>query len=318
MKFAFLMDPLETVKAYKDTTYHLMLATSERGHEVFYFNQNTMRAGNANVRATTSKVEVHPSIEKPFTIISTFECDLSEMDAILIRTDPPVDRRYLYATLVLDLISGSTLVVNRPSGIRNWNEKLAAMLYPSLTPETLISNDTAEILQFRDEFGRLTLKPIDGHGGEGIIFLETEEADAAAKVNQVTNNGTHWIIAQQYLPDAQTGDKRILLLDGEPLGAILRVHAEGKELNNLDQGATAQAAELTERDLEICSSIKDGLLAEGIIFSGIDVIGGMLIEINVTSPTGLQELCRFDERAYNHDIMSALEQKIQARHTLKN
>ena len=148
MKFAFLMDPLETVKAYKDTTYHLMLAAWERGNEVFYFNQKSMQVGNAGVTAAVKNLQVHDSTEQPFTVLESVNADLSMMDVIVVRTDPPFDRRYLYATLFLDLIGSDTLVINRPSGIRNWNEKLAAMLFPDLSPATLVSRNTDEILGF--------------------------------------------------------------------------------------------------------------------------------------------------------------------------
>ena len=307
MKIAFLMDPLETVKAYKDTTYYLMLAASERGNEVFYFNQYSMQAANAGVTAAVELLNVRSSIERPFEILDRRNADLSTMDAIVVRTDPPFDRSYLYSTLLLDLIGSDTVVVNRPSGIRNWNEKLAAMLYPDFTPATLISNETKEILKFVNEYERVTIKPVDGHGGKGIFFLEPGDADNAQKINQVSKNGSHWIIAQEYLPQAQEGDKRILLLEGEPIGAVLRIHAEGMELNNLDQGGEAVAAEMDDRDYEICSAIKPGLIEQGIFFCGVDVIGGNLIEVNVTSPTCLQELCHFSGIAHHHNIIARLE-----------
>ena len=307
MKIAFLMDPLETVKAYKDTTYYLMLAASERGNEVFYFNQYSMQAGNAGVTATVELLNVRPSIEHPFDVLDRGNVDLSTMDAIVVRTDPPFDRSYLYSTLLLDLIGSDTVVVNRPSGIRNWNEKLAAMLYPDFTPATLISNETKEILKFVSKFERVTIKPVDGHGGKGIYFLEPGDADNVHKINQVSKNGSHWIIVQEYLPEAQEGDKRILLLEGEPIGAVLRIHAEGMELNNLDQGGEAVAADMNDRDYEICDAIRHGLIEQGIFFCGIDVIGGKLIEVNVTSPTCLQELCRFSGISHHHDIIARLE-----------
>lgn len=310
MKLAFLMDPLESVKAYKDTTYYLMLACAERGHEVFYFNQNSIRAANGVVTAPTLSVAVHASVDEPFTAGETKERDLSELDAIVIRTDPPLDRSYLYAMLLLDLVGGSTVVVNSPSGIRSWNEKLAALFYPDLTPATLVTRDAQEILRYGERFGRVTLKPVDGHGGEGIVFIERGAAGAAGEIDRITRGGRHWVIAQEYLPAASDGDKRIHLLNGEPIGAILRVHAEGMELNNLDQGGEARPAELDARDLEICEAIGAGLIEQGIFYCGIDVIGGMLIEINVTSPTGLQELCRFSGRQHHHDIIAALERKV--------
>ncbi len=310
MNLAFLMDPLESVKAYKDTSYYLMLAAYQRGHKVFYFNQNSMQVIDGVVSAHVQSVAVHDSPEHPFSVLTEERAVLSGMNAIVVRTDPPVDRSYLYATLLLDLIGGTTVIVNRPEGIRNWNEKLAALCYPDISPATLVTRSKEEILRFEASRGRLTLKPVDGHGGEGIVFYGS--GDDESMIDQITSNGRHWVIAQEYLSAAAHGDKRIHLLDGEPVGAILRVHAEGRELNNLDQGGVAVRSELDEVDHAICRRIRQGLSDQGIFYAGIDVIGGKLIEINVTSPTGLQELCRFDEKAYHHDIVEALECKVSA------
>ena len=307
MKFAFLMNPLETVNARKDTTYYLMLAAWERGNEVFYFNQDSMQATNHEVTACVEKLEVHASVDRPFTVIDKLTMNLSNMDVIAVRTDPPFDRSYLYSTLLLDLVGSDTRIVNRPSGIRNWNEKLAAMLYPDFAPATLISRSTQDILAFINQHERVTLKPVDGHGGKGIVFLDQFDSSNEAAVCRLSRDQQHWIIAQQYLPDALRGDKRVLLVDGEPIGAVLRVHAEGQELNNLDQGGKAIACELNSRDYEICDGLKSGLIEQGIFFCGIDVIGGKLIEVNVTSPTCLQELCRFSGIDHHHQIISRLE-----------
>ena len=307
MKIAFLMDPLESVKAYKDTTYYLMLAAYERGNEVFYFNQATMQAGIHGVRAIVSKLKVDSSIEQPFTVLEKVSTDLSVMDVIVVRTDPPFDRAYLYSTLLLDLVGSNTQVINRPSGIRNWNEKLAALHFPEFTPDTLVTNNAEEILDFVSRHNRVTLKPVDGHGGEGIEFLDKQDTAAKRKIDEGTQSGRHWVIVQEYLEAAQQGDKRILLVDGNPIGGVLRVHAEGEELNNLDRGGQAVPTELVEVDYEICAAIKPGLVEQGIFFSGIDVIGGKLIEVNVTSPTCLQELCQFSGIQHHHNIIEKLE-----------
>ena len=310
MKIAFLMDPLNTVKAYKDTSYYLMLAAKERGNEVFYFNQASMQAINHGVIAQTSRLDVHARVEQPFTVHETKKTDLSEMDAIFVRTDPPFDRAYSYSTLLLDQISGKTLVVNRPSGIRNWNEKLAALFYPEYTPDTLVARQTDEIVKFMEHHSRITIKPVDGHGGEGIEFTDGDDPNRMEKITSTTHDGGHWVIVQEYLEDAKSGDKRILLVDGEPIGAVLRVHAEGVELNNLDQGASAVPATLSERDIEICNAIREGILKQGVFFCGIDVIGGKLIEVNVTSPTCLQELCKFSGVDHHHSIIEKLEIRV--------
>ena len=316
MKIAFLMDPLESVKAYKDTTYYLMLAAYERGNEVFYFNQATMQAGIHGVRAIVSKLKVDSSIEQPFTVLEKVSTDLSVMDVIVVRTDPPFDRAYLYSTLLLDLVGSNTQVINRPSGIRNWNEKLAALHFPEFTPDTLVTNNAEEILDFVSRHNRVTLKPVDGHGGEGIEFLDKQDTAAKRKIDEGTQSGRHWVIVQEYLEAAQQGDKRILLVDGNPIGGVLRVHAEGEELNNLDRGGQAVPTELVEVDYEICAAIKPGLVEQGIFFSGIDVIGGKLIEVNVTSPTCLQELCQFSGIQHHHNIIEKLENRTVVRSEL--
>ena len=186
---------------------------------------------------------------------------------------------------------------------------MAALHYPEFTPDTLVTNSGEEILDFVSRHNRVTLKPVDGHGGEGIEFLDKPDDSAKRKIDEGTRSGNHWVIVQEYLEAAQQGDKRILLVDGNPIGGVLRVHAEGEELNNLDRGGQAVPTELVEVDYEICAAIKPGLVEQGIFFSGIDVIGGKLIEVNVTSPTCLQELCRFSGIQHHHNIIEKLENR---------
>jgi glutathione synthase len=210
-------------------------------------------------------------------------------------------------TMLLDLLPPPVKVINRPSTIRDWNEKLAALQYPQFTPTTMVARHSAQIVDFVHQHGRTTLKPVDGHGGAGILFVDAEQSDLESQIRLATHGGSHWVIVQQYLDAAKEGDKRILLLNGEPLGAILRLHAEGVELNNLDQGGEALASEIIDRDREICAGLKTDLVSRGVVFAGIDVIGGMLIEINITSPTGLQEMSRHDHRSYHKEIIESLE-----------
>ncbi len=307
MNIAFVMDALEGVKAYKDTTYYLMLAARQREHSVFYLDQHDLYLRHAAVYARVIEVDVHADVDRPFTQLHDESLCLESMDVVCIRTDPPFDRTYMYATLLLDLLPAKTWVVNRPSSLRNWNEKLAALEFPELSPPTLVSNHPDDIKEFAAGYERIVLKPLDGHGGQGIHFLERDANDTDAVIATATHDGAHWVEVQAYLPAANDGDKRILLLDGDPLGGILRVHADGVELNNLDAGGTAQPCELTEQDREICARLKPALQREGVVFCGIDVIGGRLIEINVTSPTGLQELCHFSGLDHHHTIIARLE-----------
>ena len=299
------MDPIGSVKSWKDTTYYLMKACRERGHRVGYTDPGWLSLHHENLHARVQWLEVNDSRERPFTVLGDEPTALEEVDVVWLRTDPPFDRRYLYTTLLLDFLPDSTRVVNRPQGVRDWNEKLAALAFPQFTPPTLVSNHVDEITAFADRFDRITVKPVDGHGGKGIVFYTRGED--TKPLDAVTHGGGHWVIAQEYLPSAAEGDKRILLLEGEPLGAILRLHAEGVELNNLDQGGSANPAELTPREIEICRTFKPELDRRGIFFVGIDVIGEMLIEVNVTSPTGLQEMSRFTGEPLHHRIVEALE-----------
>lgn len=301
------MNPLERVKTNKDTSYFLMLAAEQRGHTVFHIDPSQLSVDHNRVMAILTRVQVDEDEGNPFQVLSSEWEYLDTVDVVWIRTDPPVDRSYIYVTLLLDLLPSTVRVINKASTIRDWNEKLVSLRYPEWIPRTLVARDIQSIKGFAQTFPRVTIKPIDGHGGEGIVFAKATDADFVEKVKLATNNEGHWIIVQQYLESAKEGDKRILLLNGQPLGAILRLHKEGLELNNLDQGGTAVPAFLTDKDKAICEAISNDLQVSGVVFAGIDVIGGMLIEINITSPTGLQEMTRFDGQWYHHDIISSLE-----------
>ena len=298
------MDPLDGVKAWKDTSYFLMLACREHGHRVCYLDQRDLWLEHDRLHGRVSWLEVHANPGHPFTVLEETSLELGELDTVWVRTDPPFDRRYFYTTLLLDYLPASTRVINRPAGIRNWNEKLAALYYPEYTPLTLVTSDPDAIRDFAEEQGRVTVKPVDGYGGKGIVFYR--HGDPVHALGEATHQGRQWVIVQEYLPAAVEGDKRILLLNGDPMGAILRVHAEGAELNNMDAGGSAHPSGLDARDMEICSALKQGLVEQGVFFAGIDIIGGMLIEVNVTSPTGLQEMSRFDGVDYHLQMISAL------------
>ena len=305
MKHAFIMDPLDGINPYKDTSYFLMRACVERGHQVCYLDQTDLYLVHNEVYGKLTWLDVHDDMTCPFTVLKQESISLAAMQAVWIRTDPPMDRKYFYTTLFLDYLPPATRVINQPEGIRNYNEKLAALNFPGYTPKTLVTTDADQIIELAEHHNRVTVKPVDGFGGKGIVFFSA--GDNPSILVEATRQGSHWVIAQEYLPAAVSGDKRILLLNGEPLGAILRVHAEGRELNNMDAGGTAIPATLDNRDIEICHRLKPALIEQGVFFAGIDIIGGMLIEVNVTSPTGLQEMSRFDAIAYNHQIIEALE-----------
>ncbi len=305
MRIAFIMDPLAGIKSHKDTSWFLMLAASQRGHEVFHLDPSDLSLDDAQLLGRVTPLQI--STDPPYIAGDPETVAMASMDVVFLRTDPPFDRRYFYTTLLLDFLPTTTRVINRPEGVRNWNEKLAALHYAKLGPKTLISRDHEQILQFVRDTGRTTIKPVDGFGGHDIFFLEPGQADALEHLDYLTHGQRRWIVAQAYVPQAKLGDKRILLLDGEPMGGILRVAAQGHEINNLDAGGHAEAMDMTARDLEICAALKAGLKQQGIFFAGIDILGDRLIEINVTSPTGLQELSRFLDQPLHQRIIEALE-----------
>ena len=310
MRQVFIMDALARVKAHKDTTYFLMRAAHERGHQVGHIEPRELWLHHDQLRGAVQWLDVHAEPRRPFTPRARDDIALGECDAVWLRTDPPFDRRYFYVTLLLDRLPAAVCIINRPSGLRNWNEKLAALEFAHYAPPMIVTSSPTQLDAFARHHPRITLKPLDGYAGRGIVFYQA--GDDPEVLQAATADGAHLIVAQAYLPAARDGDKRILLLDGEPLGAILRVHAEGEEINNLDAGGSAHPSELSARDLEICAALKPALRAQGVFFAGIDVIGDRLIEVNVTSPTGLQELCKFSGEAHHHRIITALESRVQS------
>lgn len=304
------MDPIEHIKPYKDTTFFLMLAAVDRGHCVFSVHHGSLEMRGGRVFGFLEEIKVRDQTDSYYRVVSSEWKALAEMDVVFIRTDPPFDRRYSYACIMLERVSRETLVVNNPESLLVWNEKLAAQRYSEYSPATLVTSQLDSLLTFLGQVGgRMIVKPVDGHGGRGIFVVREGDPNMDQLLKVSTHGGSHWVVAQAYVPEASVGDKRILLLDGEPIGSILRVHAEGKELNNLDAGGTAFSSELSERDLAICAAMRADLKDADLFFVGIDVIGGQLIEINVTSPTGLREAARFLGRPLNHEIIEALEMK---------
>ena len=305
MNIAFIMDPLEGINKKKDTSYILMVAALERGHRVFHIDQNDLEIREGAV--VYSQVT---EVKNPFQAQKKVEMSLSEMQYIWVRKDPPFDRRYFYTTLILDYLPSSTKVLNRPQSLRDWNEKLCALRYGKWVPETLISQDVESILQFVQRQESVIIKPIDGFGGKGIIKVQKDDPELKKKVLQSTQNASHKVVVNEFIQEAELGDKRILLVNGEPIGAILRVAEVKGGLNNLDQGGRAQRVELSDFDQQLCREMKADLLDAGLFFVGIDLLGEKLTEINVTSPTGLQELIQFSKTPHHLHIIELLESGI--------
>ncbi len=289
MRTLFVMDPLTSLNLRGDSTWMLMREWTARGWPSWWCVPDRMYATGAMAWAEAQAVEAHG---EGFTTGVTSDRPLSDFDVVWMRKDPPFDMHYIFSTYLFDLAPPSTLIVNASAGLRSRNEKLFAFQYSDLTPETLISRDIPRISAFVERVGRAVLKPWDGNGGRGVLVTEKGDRNLRSMIELLTGEGRHAIIAQRYLPEIVGGDKRIILVDGEPVGAILRVPGASDHRGNMHAGARVAATELSERDHEICARIGPVLRDEGFVFVGIDVIGGWLTEINVTSPTGIQEVAR--------------------------
>lgn len=295
MRLVFVMDPLDRVTHDKDTTFAFIQAAQARGHASFHCLLRNLYIKDGDAWAITHPVEILPAA--PWIVLHkdrTEHLRLSDVDAVFMRKDPPFDRAYLYATLVLERARGKTLLINDPRGLRDANEKLYALNFAEFTPRTMVTADRDLIHAFcREVGGTAMVKPLDGAGGMGVIQIKTGEKNARAIVDMLTAEGRRLTIVQEFLPSVSAGDKRILLLDGEPLGAILRVPRGDDFRSNIHVGGSVVPAELTGREQAMVRAIAPKLKEDGLVFVGLDVIGERLTEVNVTSPTGIQELGRF-------------------------
>ncbi len=311
---AFVMDPIEGISIREDTTFVLMLAAQERGHEVLYVDPADLcvidgRAAALVVPVTLRRREGDHVEKGPARWVILDE----EVDVAFQRVDPPVDAAYTVATQILGTCR-RTLVLNRPSGILTFNEKLFAVHFADLMAETLVARRSAQLLEFMTKLGgEMILKPLDGKGGEGIFHLHKEDRNLFSILEQSTSFGARPVMAQRYLPMVREGDKRILLLDGEFLGALLRVPAPDEVRANLHVGGSAARTVLDESDRTIVERIGPVLRREGLFFVGIDVIGGKLTEINVTSPTGVQEVNALDDTRLEIRVIERVEQRLDER-----
>ncbi len=296
MRIAFVMDPLEQVNVDADTTFAFMLAAQERGHDVYYTSQRRLSARNDVARAVVQRARVQRKQGDHHELEAAEQVDLHSFDVVFQRTDPPFDIDYLHAVHVLELAEErGTLVVNKPSGLRAANEKLYSLHFPDVIPDTLVTASKSDIKAFAEEMGgKCVVKPVDGHGGEAVFVIALDDRNANALLEVMTKHETQRVICQRYLPEARRGDKRVIMLNGEPLGGILRVPRADENRGNIHVGGTVEKSELTERDLEICAAVGPRLREDGLWFVGLDVIGESLTEVNVTSPTGIQELSRLN------------------------
>ena len=291
---AVQMDPIHGIDINGDSTFALCLEAQARGHELFYYEPHHISLRDARVYARMQPLRVQREKGHHATLGEPFMRNLSDMDVVLMRQDPPFDMNYITATHFLELVHPKTLVVNNPAEVRNAPEKLFAVRFHGLLPPTLITRDEAEVHAFRAEHRDIILKPLYGNGGAGVFRVTPDDENLNSLLEMFRMNYREPLIVQRYLPEVRQGDKRIILVDGEPVGAINRVPAKGEARSNMHVGGRAEKSMLTPREREICDMIGPELKARGLIFVGIDVIGNYLTEINVTSPTGIQEIDRFD------------------------
>jgi glutathione synthase len=294
LKVALQMDPIGSVNIDGDSTFRIALEAQARGHRLFFYTPDRLAFDEGRVTARGWPIELRREKGNHVTYGPEAEVDLATFDVVWLRQDPPFDMGYITTTHILERIHPGTLVVNDPFWVRNSPEKLLVLNDPHLTPPTMIARDLPTIRAFKARHGDIILKPLYGNGGAGVFRLDPNDRNLASLHELFTGMSREPLIVQKFLPDVARGDKRIILVDGEPVGAINRVPQAGETRSNMHAGGRPEKIGLTPRDLEICAAIGPDLKAKGQIFVGIDVIGDWLTEINVTSPTGLQELERFD------------------------
>lgn len=310
LKIAVQMDPIENIDPSGDSSFAMMLEAQARGHQVSYYTPDSLMLRDNVVSARVASVEL---FDKPrgehFKLGDVALTDLSDFDVVHLRQDPPFDMNYITTTHLLERIHPKTLVVNAPGAVRNAPEKILVTEFPELMPATLITRDRQAIVDFRAEHGDIIIKPLFGNGGAGVFLLSVGDQNLTALLEFFEEKFPEPFMIQKYLPDVRKGDKRIIIIDGEPVAGLNRVPAEGESRSNMHVGGRPELSELTDRELEICAAIAPALKERDLIFVGIDVIGGYLTEINVTSPTGIREVKRFGGPDIAALIWDAIEKR---------
>lgn len=291
LRVAIQMDPLEHVNIDGDTTFALAETAQARGMEIFVYGPQDMSLEGTRVTARVRPAKVQRVPGTPGVFSEAVTLDLAkDIDVVLMRQDPPFDLSYITACHMLELISGETLVLNDPEGVRSSPEKILPLMFPDLMPPTLVSRDPAAIEDFRDRYKDIIVKPIYGHGGAGVFRLKQDDSNLDSLLELFFSNSREPVMVQAFLPAVSEGDKRIMLVDGKAVGALNRRPKSGQVRSNLVVGGTAEKSDLSEADKRICDAIGPELRQRGLVLTGIDVIGGRLTEINVTSPTGVQAI----------------------------
>ncbi len=316
MKITFIIDPIRGLDPGHDTSVALMEAAQELGHEVWITEPRYLSVAESKAWAEVRPIRLFPVEllgERWVPPIPWFECGesqrvlLESMDAVFIRPDPPVDTAYLFATYILDYLDPQkTLVINSPAGLRLANEKMYALQFPQAIPQTIVTHEKALIRDFVGRLGSAVLKPLGGKAGEGILFLEAGDRNLNSLIEISTHQGRLPVMIQAYIPEAQEGDKRIILLAGEPIGAVNRVPTGSEFRSNMAVGGRVVHTEITPRERDICAQLAPALARDGLVFVGIDVIGGYLTEVNVTSPTGVREIDRLDGTKLGRQVIEWL------------
>ncbi len=316
MKLAFIIDPIAKLDPAHDTSVALMEAACRKGYQVLITNMNTLSVRDGKAWAFLQPIHIHSvplvdgkwQVPNPWYEVAegAFQ-PLENMQFVWMRPDPPVTNEYLYATYILDYVDVSkTKVLNSPQGLRAANEKMYALQFGGAIPKTIVTADKETIRDFVTAEGKAVMKPLNGKGGEGILFLEVGDRNINSMIEMSTNIGKTPVMVQEYLADAQKGDKRIILLDGKPIGAVNRVPQSGEFRGNMAAGGSAAKVDITDRELEICTQLAPTLRRDGLMFVGIDVIGGYLTEVNVTSPTGVREIDRLNGVSLGDQVMDWL------------
>lgn len=310
--WVFVMDPLERININTDSTFVMMLEAQRRGHPIYFAEPGALEQRGKDVWIEAHQVEVRRKLGDAFTLQPAEVFDLNDAAAVFMRKDPPFDIEYVTSCWMLDRIDRDKVVlINDPRSILLNNEKLFALNFPALIPETIVSRRPARIRRFIEERGDVVVKPLTGAGGAGVVRLVKGDKNTKSILDLLTVEGRLSVEAQVYLPDVVEGDRRVLLLDGDPIGVINRRPKSDDLRSNMHAGGVAEKAELTPRDQEICAAIGPELKRLGLVFVGIDIIGGKLTEINVTSPTGIQEINRFDGSCLEASLIDWVEARLK-------
>jgi glutathione synthase len=313
-KFAFVMDRLEAVMPDKDTTFVFMLEPLRRGHEVYHLGLRGLHTHGHRAFADARRCEVARAEPHYRFLDNGAQYPLEAFDAIFMRKDPPADAPYLYATMILSLADRArTFVLNEPAGLREANEKLYALNFPGAIPPTVVTYEIPRLKRFMEEQGgEMIVKPLDGHGGEGVFHARAGDRNLNAILEAVTRFESRPIMGQRYIPEIRNGDKRLIVLNGEPLGCTLRVPRDDEHRGNIHVGGNCVKADITARDREICRMLRPRLERDGLYFVGLDIIGDYLTEVNVTSPTGIQEIDRLDSTNLEARVIDFVEARVAA------